>query len=147
MKKIAIITTKWNKEFVDPCVEWCLESLHTGGVDENNIEIIKVPGWVEIPLTAKKLALTGSYDAIIAVAFVCENPIYRFDFVAASVVENIIRVWVETWIPVLSSSLSPVKFNREDPKDVEFYSTHMRTKGQEAGESCLEIIAVHKDIK
>lgn len=147
MKKIGIITTKWNREFVDPCVEWCLESLHLGGIDETSIEIIRVPGGVEIPLTAQKMALTNKYDAIIAVAFVCENPIYRFDFVAASVVENIIKVGIETWVPILSSSLSPVKFDRENKQDIEFYSNHMRIKWQEAGESCLEIIQVHNNIK
>ncbi len=146
MKKIAIITTKWNPEFVGPCVEAILETLHINSVEEDNIDIITVPGWVEIPLTAKKLALTGNYSAIIGVAFICENPIYRFDFVASSVVENIIAVWVETWVPVLSSSLSPVKFDRENSKDIEFYRNHMKIKWQEAAESCLEIIKVHNEI-
>jgi len=146
MKKIAIITTRWNPEFVGPCVEWCISTLHEKWVEESDIEVITVPWGVEIPLTAKKLALTWNYSAIIAVAFVCENPIYRFEFVAASVVENIIRVGVETGVPVLSSSLSPVKFDRKNPEDVEFYSEHMKTKWQEAAQSCLEIIEVHKHI-
>lgn len=58
MKKIAIITTKWNPEFVGPCVESILETLHINTIEEDDIDIITVPGGVEIPLTAKKLALT-----------------------------------------------------------------------------------------
>ncbi len=146
MKKIAIITTRWNPEFVGPCVEWCVSTLQEKWIQESDIEVIQVPGGVEIPLLAKKLAEAGNYSAIVAVAFVCENPIYRFDFVASSVVENIIRVSVETGVPILSSCLSPMKFDRENPRDVEFYSKHMKIKWQEAGQSCLEIIKVHKNI-
>lgn len=146
MKKIAIITTKWNPEFVWPCVEGIVETFHLAGLEENATTIFQVPGGVEIPLFAKKLAETGTYDAIIAVAFICENPIYKYEFVASSVVSHIIAVSCEVEVPILSSVLSPVKFNRADPKDVSFYSEHMKLKWQEAATSCLEIIEVHKSI-
>ncbi|MCH2188524.1 6,7-dimethyl-8-ribityllumazine synthase [Candidatus Gracilibacteria bacterium] len=145
-QKIAIINTKWNTEFVDPATESCIQRLKELGVGEQNIDTFRAPGGVEIPLLAKKLAESGKYAAIIGVAFICENPIYHYHFVAASVVENIIKVGIDTGTPVLCVSLSPVKFDRESSKDIEFYSEHMKTKGVEAAESCVEIIELHNSL-
>ncbi len=145
-KKIALITTKWNPEFVTPCVEGCQNTLLEQWVSPENIEIITVPGGVEIPLVAKKIANSWNYAAVVAIAFICENPIYHYHFVADSVVKNILQVGLETGIPVLSSVLSPVTFDRENSKDIEFYSKHMRTKWIEAAESTLEIISVHEQL-
>ena len=145
-KKIALITTKWNPEFVTPCVEWCRDTLIKKWISQDNIEIITVPGWVEIPLVAKKLATSWNYAAIVAIAFICENPIYHFHFVADSVVKSIIQVGLETQIPVLSAVLSPTTFDRENKKDTDFYAQHMRTKWIESAESTLEIISLHHQI-
>jgi 6,7-dimethyl-8-ribityllumazine synthase len=70
MKKIAIITTKWNTTFVDPCVKACEAELLLSGLKSDDIDIITVPGAVELPLIAKSLAKTKQYSAIIAIAFV-----------------------------------------------------------------------------
>lgn len=146
MKKIAIITTKWNTDFVTPCVETCLETFQKQWIDKNTTDVFTVPWGVEIPLLTKKLAQTEKYSAIIAVAFICENPIYRYDFVARSVVDSIIRLSIDLEIPVLSSILSPVTFDRKNQEQVDFYANHMKVKWKEIAESCVEIIEVHKKI-
>lgn len=70
MKRIAIINTKWNAQFVGNCTESCLTRLHELGVEESDVSVLSVPGAVEIPLLAKKLLTENSYDAVIAIAVV-----------------------------------------------------------------------------
>ena len=144
--KIAIIITKWNPEFVGACLGWCKSILLWKWLLESNIDVITVPGWVEIPLVAKKLAKSLNYNAIIGIAFICENPIYRYEFVAQSVVDSIIKLNCEVEIPILSAVLSPVTFNKENKEEVSFYKEHMITKWEEVANSCLDIIKVHDSI-
>lgn len=144
--KIAIITTKWNSDFVNPCVDWCIWELKNKWMTLKQIDIITVPGWVEIPLVAKKLANKWQYDAIICVGFICENPLYRYEFVAQSVIDTIIKLSNEVNLPILSSVLSPVNFHKDDQKQINFYRKHMKIKWIEVAESCLDIIRIHKNI-
>lgn len=147
MKKIAIITTKWNTAFVGPCVEGCLSRLHELWVSESDIEIVTVPGAVEIPLTAKMLSQTGKYSAIIAVAFVYGGGIYRHEFVAQSVVDQIVKLSSEIELPILSSVLTPVSIDMKNQKEVDFYTNHMMGKWVEVADACMETIEVLKNVK
>lgn len=146
MKKIAIITTKWNTTFVGPCVEGCISQLHAQGVSESDIEVITVPGAVEIPLTAKLLSQTGKYSAIIAVAFVYGGGIYRHEFVAQSVVDQIVTLSCEIELPILSSVLTPVSIDMKKEKEVSFYTEHMKGKWVEVASATLEILKVFEGV-
>ncbi len=147
MKKIAIITTKWNTDFVTPCVEGCVARLKEKTISDDEIEIITVPGAVEIPLTAKMLAKTGNYKAIIGIALVYGGGIYRHEFVAASVVDQIIKLSSELELPILSSVLTPVSIDMKKQNEVDFYTAHMRGKGEEVADACMETLAVLANIK
>ena len=147
MKKIAIITTKWNAEFVGNATEHCLSRLHELWVSESDIEVITVPWAVEIPLTAKMLHKTGNYRAVIAIALVYGGWIYRHEFVAQSVVDQIVKLSSELEMPIFSSVLTPVSIDMENKKDVEFYLEHLKGKGTEVADACMETLAVFDAIK
>jgi len=147
MRKIAIITTKWNSEFVGNATEHCLSRLHELGVSESNIEVITVPWAVEIPLTAKMLHKTGNYKAVIAIALVYGGGIYRHEFVAGSVVDQIIKLSSELSMPIFSSVLTPVDIDMKSEKDVNFYLEHLKWKWTEVADACMETLAVFDKIK
>jgi 6,7-dimethyl-8-ribityllumazine synthase len=147
MKKIAIITTKWNAEFVGNATEHCLSRLHELGVAESDIEVITVPWAVEIPLTAKLLHKTGNYKAVIAIALVYGGGIYRHEFVAQSVVDQIVKLSSELSMPIFSSVLTPVNIDMKSEKDVNFYLEHLKWKGTEVADACMETLAVFDNIK
>ena len=147
MKKIAIITTKWNAEFVGNATEHCLSRLHELWVPESDIEVITVPWAVEIPLTAKMLHKTGNYKAVIAIALVYGGGIYRHEFVAQSVVDQIVKLSSELCMPIFSSVLTPVEIDMKSEKDVSFYLEHLKGKGTEVADACMETLAVFDTIK
>jgi len=128
MKKIAIITTKWNSEFVGNATEYCLSRLHEFWVSESDIEVITVPGAVEIPLTAKMLHKTENYKAVIAIALVYGGGIYRHEFVAQSVVDQIVKLSSELEMPIFSSVLTPVSIDMNNKKERDFYLEHLNHK-------------------
>ncbi len=98
------------------------------------VDVIEVPGAFEIPLRVKRLASTGRYGALAGCALVIDGGIYRHEFVAATVVDALMRVQLETDVPVLSAVLTPHHFH-DHQEHQEFFSRHFQVKGAELGDA------------
>lgn len=99
-----------------------------------------MPGSFEIPLQAKLLAKTSRYAAIVAAGLVVDGGIYRHDFVAHAVIDGLMRVQLDTEVPVLSAVLTPQHFH-EHEEHRRFFFEHFTVKGKEAAEACLRTLA------
>lgn len=137
--RIAVIQARWHRDMTDRAREGFTAALAEHGFDGSRIDTIKVPGAFEIPLAAQRLAATGKYAAIVACGFVVDGGIYRHDFVASSVIDGLMRVQLDSGVPVLSVVLTPHHFH--DTEDhVRFFREHMTGKGREAAQACLDIL-------
>ena len=110
------------------------------GVAAQNISHFNVPGAFEIPLLAKKLADTGRFDAIIACALVVNGGIYRHEFVSSAVIDGLMRVQLDTEVPVMSAVLTPRDFHDHEDH-VRFFREHFVKKGTEVAQACLQTMA------
>lgn len=99
--KIAIIGSLYRPKITDSLIKYCLETLIDKGIEENNIKIVKVPGALEIPLTAKILAKKEIYDAIIVFGSVFKGKTYHFEQVADECVRGCMKVSQDYEIPVV----------------------------------------------
>jgi len=92
--RIAVVSSSWHRAIVDSA----LQAMHTefarSPKPADRIDRFDVPGAFEIPLHAKKLAATGRYDAIVACGLVVNGGIYLHDFVAAAVIDALMRVQI-----------------------------------------------------
>ena len=139
LPKIAFIQACWHADIVDRSRQGFLAELSRQGCEEERVETWQVPGAFDIPLLAKKLALTGRYGAIVAAGFVVDGGIYRHDFVASTVIDALMQVQLETGTPVISAVLTPHQFQEHDPQ-IAFFADHFVIKGREAADACLKII-------
>lgn len=137
-RKIALIQATWHFDIVDQCRVGLTDRLAQNGWTTDEIDLFKVPGAFDIPLLAKRLAETGTYEAIVASGFVVDGGIYRHDFVAGTVVDALMRVQLDTDIPVLSAVLTPHQFQETGPH-IAFFKEHFVTKGSEAAEAVMMI--------
>ncbi|EJN03065.1 6,7-dimethyl-8-ribityllumazine synthase [Phyllobacterium sp. YR531] len=137
--KIAIIRARWHAEIVDQCVNSFVDQWAALGGDRSDVEIFDVPGALEIPLHAQTLASTGRYSAILGTAFVVDGGIYRHDFVAGTVLDAMMRVQLDSGIPVLSAVLTPHHFQESAPH-IAFFKEHFVVKGVEAANACSQIL-------
>ncbi len=137
--KIAYIQAGWHSEITDGCKEAFLTEIAGHGFSVADVEVISVPGSLEIPLVSKKLASTGRYLAICASGLVVDGGIYRHEFVAQAVLNGIVQVGLDTGVPVLSAVLTPQHFH-EHEAHIHFFTEHMHVKGKELAESCAAII-------
>jgi len=138
-QKIAVIQSNWHGDIVGEAVKSFTEDMIKVGISEQQIDIYDVSGVLEIPLQAKKLAETGDYAIIECCGLVVNGGMYRHDFVAATVIDGMMRVQLDTGVPVLSSVLTPQNFH-EHEEHHKFFFDHFKIKGQEAAQACIKTL-------
>ena len=138
--RIALVASCWHREIVDKARAAMLDEFERAGLQPDQIDLFDVPGAFEIPLHVKKLAQSGRYDAIVACGLVVNGGIYRHEFVAAAVIDALMRVQIDTEVPVLSAVLTPRDFHEHEDHQ-RFFSEHFVKKGVEVARACLETIA------
>jgi len=137
-QRIAFIQARWHSELVDGCQEGFTRELAELRPDAS-IDVFDVPGALEIPLRAKLLANTGDYDAIVAAGLVVDGGVYRHEFVASAVIDGLVRVGLDTGVPVLSAVLTPHHFH-EHADHLAFFGAHLVKKGVEAAQACSDVL-------
>nr|WP_169566046.1 6,7-dimethyl-8-ribityllumazine synthase [Sneathiella limimaris] len=138
-RKIAVIQANWHIDIVSQATASFSADLEAAGLPADRVEVFDVPGSLEIPLMAQKLAETGQYDLIMATGLIVDGGIYRHDFVAGTVLEGMMRVQLDTGVPVLSVVLTPHNF-QEVPAHMEFFRNHFVLKGQEAANAAIQTL-------
>ncbi len=131
--RIAFIRARWHAEIVDQALKGFSDRA-AKVLPGTEIDVFDVPGALEAPLVAKKLAKTGKYEGIVVAALVVDGGIYRHDFVAGAVVDGLVQVGLETEVPVYSVSLTPHNFQPVEALEG-FYHAHFVKKGAEAAEA------------
>jgi 6,7-dimethyl-8-ribityllumazine synthase len=138
--RIAFVQSEWHGAIVDRCRDAFLVELDVLGVRADLVDLFRVPGAFEIPLHALRLARSGNYAAVVGAGLVVDGGIYRHEFVAGAVLDGLMRVQLDTGVPVLSAVLTPHQF-RDGVEHVEFYADHLAVKGAEAARACARTMA------
>jgi len=137
--RIAFVGSEWHGELVDRCHRAFLEEITRLGIEREGVDSFRVPGAFEIPLHAKRLAVTGRYAAVVGCALVVDGGIYRHEFVADAVVGGLMRVQLDTDVPVLSAVLTPHHFH-DHADHAAFFAAHLARKGTEAAQACARTL-------
>lgn len=98
--RFAIVAGRWNDLVVSRLIGGALDVLVRLGAQEKDLTLVKVPGSFEIPLTARKLAASGKFDAVICVGAVIRGETPHFEYVAAEVTKGMAAASMETGVPI-----------------------------------------------
>lgn len=141
-QKIAIVVSEFNQLITEPLLSGAIERLNERGIINDSITIIKVPGAVEIPLTAKLLAKQKKYAAIICLGAVIRGDTDHYDYVCQQVSQGCQQVMLEHEIPVIFGILTTNTF--EQAKDrVGGKEGH---KGRDAADAAIVMIKRVKEL-
>jgi 6,7-dimethyl-8-ribityllumazine synthase len=138
-KRVAFIQSSWHKDLVDQTRKAFLAEAEQLGIPAAQVDCFEVTGAFEIPLHAQRLATSGTYDAIVAAGLVVDGGIYRHEFVASAVIDGLMRVQLDTGVPVISAVLTPHHFHEHETHRA-FFFEHLETKGVEAARACAHTI-------
>jgi 6,7-dimethyl-8-ribityllumazine synthase len=133
-KSFGIVASRFNDFVVKALLEGALEAIrrHGGG---DAVDVAWVPGSYEIPVAARKMALSGRYDAVICLGAVIRGATAHFDYVAGGVASGISAVALETGMPVIFGVITTETIEQA----IERAGTKMGNKGFEAAVSAIEM--------
>lgn len=137
--RVALVSASWHRDIVDQATQAIQHTFAASHDLAIELDTFDVPGAFEIPLHAQLLARSGRYDAIIASGLVVNGGIYRHEFVAAAVIDGLMRVQLDTGVPVLSAVLTPRDFHEHETHR-QFFTEHFAAKGREVAGACLHTV-------
>jgi 6,7-dimethyl-8-ribityllumazine synthase len=140
--RFGMIVSRFNDFISSKLVEGAMDALLRHGAKEDQVSLAKVPGAFEIPLTAKKLAGSGKYDAVICLGAVIRGSTPHFEYVAAEVSKGIATVALETNIPVTFGVLTTDNLEQA----IERAGSKAGNKGWDAAMAAMELVNLYKDL-
>ena len=97
----GIVVSEFNSFITDRLLAGALDALSRAGAEDKQIEIMRVPGSLEIPIAAKKLAGTGRCDSIICIGCVLRGETSHYDYVAGETSRGIQLAQLDTGVPMM----------------------------------------------
>lgn len=140
--RYGIVVARFNSFVVESLLAGALDTLQRHGISDKDITIVRVPGAFEMPLAVKKLAKSGTYDAIIALGAVIRGGTPHFDFVAGECVKGISQVSLQADIPVTFGVLTVDSIEQA----IERSGTKAGNKGAEATLGAIEMVSLLKNL-
>ncbi|HVY53017.1 MAG TPA: 6,7-dimethyl-8-ribityllumazine synthase [Gammaproteobacteria bacterium] len=134
--KLAIVVSTFNQEVTEGLLEGALSALMEAGISKNHVEVHKVPGAVEIPLTAKLLALRNKFHAIICLGAVIRGETTHYDYVCQQVSQGCQQVMMEFNIPVIFGVLTTENDEQAKARSSDDKSMN---KGREAAHAAIHM--------
>jgi 6,7-dimethyl-8-ribityllumazine synthase len=104
--KFGVVVSRFNEVITSRLVDGAMDGLIRHGVAEADIEVAWVPGAMEIPLIAKKLAEKKKYNAVVCLGAVIRGGTPHFEYVASEVNRGISRVSLDCGIPVIQGIIT-----------------------------------------
>jgi 6,7-dimethyl-8-ribityllumazine synthase len=105
-RRVAVVAARFNHVVTARLVEGACDGLRHHGVADEDVDVVWVPGAFEIPLVARRLAATGSYDAVVCLGAVIRGDTAHFELVAAETARGIAETARETGVPVIFEVLA-----------------------------------------
>lgn len=104
--RIGIVVGRFNQDVGDGLLSACTAELGKLGVAIGDIEVVTVPGALEIPLALQKLAGTGRFDALVALGAVIRGETYHFEVVSNESADGVMTVQLDTGVPIANGILT-----------------------------------------
>jgi 6,7-dimethyl-8-ribityllumazine synthase len=140
--KFGIVVSRFNEFITSKLLDGAVDALVRHGAREDDIDLAKVPGSFEIPLIAKKMALKGTYNAIICLGTVIRGATPHFEYIAAEVSKGIASASMETGVPIAFGIITSDTIEQA----VERAGTKSGNKGWDAAVTAIEMAQLQKKL-
>jgi len=140
--RIAIVVSRFNSFIGDRLLSGSFDALERHGALQENLTVVWVPGSFEIPLVAKKLALSKKYDAVICLGALLRGDTPHFDYISAEVTKGIAMVGLESGIPVIYGVLTCDTLEQA----IDRAGLKSGNKGFEAAMTAMEMVQLTKQL-
>ncbi len=141
-RSFALVASRFNEFITQRLLDGALDALRRHGADLDRVTVAWVPGAFELPLVARKLAETGTYDAVILLGAIIRGATPHFDHVAGQAAGGAARVALDTGVPVLFGVLTTETIEQA----IERAGTKAGNKGAEAAVAAIEMASLMEQL-
>lgn len=139
----GIVVSRWNSFITEQLLNGALDALTRHGVDEERITVAYCPGSYEIPMTARKMAESDTFDGIITLGTVIRGDTPHFDYVCSAVNRGVSQLNISGDIPIGFGILTTDTIEQA----IERAGTKAGNKGAEAALAVLEMISLSEKLE
>src|SRR5215213_7795152 len=134
-RSFGVVASRFNEFIVRSLLDGALDAIARHGGDLGSVDVIWVPGSFEIPVAARRLALSGRYDAVVCLGAVIRGATAHFDYVANGAASGISSVALEANLPVIFGVITTETIEQA----IERAGTKLANKGFEAAVTAIEM--------
>jgi 6,7-dimethyl-8-ribityllumazine synthase len=128
---IGIVQARFNESVTNALEQACRAELAALGVDDDHIDLMRVPGALEVPVALQAMAEKGGYDALVALGCVIRGETYHFELVANESAAGVSRVALDYQLPVANAILTTENLEQAVARQVD--------KGRDAARVVVEM--------
>lgn len=140
--KIALVASRFNSLLVEQLVKGAADAFTRLGGDGADLLLVRVPGAYEIPVTAKRLAASGTYDAVVGLGAVVQGATAHAGLICETTARAFNQIALETGVPVTDGVVSAENLEQA----VERCGTKQGNKGFSAMQAAIELANVLRQI-
>jgi len=137
-RRFGIVASRFNDFIVGPLLDGALDAIRRHGGDLSAVDVAWVPGSYELPLVAKRMAVSGRYDAVIALGTVIRGATAHFDYVAGAASSGITSASLDADLPIVFGVLTTDTIEQA----IERAGTKAGNKGFEAAATAIEMVSL-----
>jgi 6,7-dimethyl-8-ribityllumazine synthase len=141
--RFGIVSSRFNNFITDRLLAAAVDALERAGAASKDVDVVQVPGAFELPLVAKKLALTGKYDALIAIGCVLRGETAHYDYVCSETSRGLQLAQMDTGVPVMFCVLTVDTLEQA----IDRAGLKSGNKGFEAGLGAIEMAHLSRKLR
>ena len=138
--RVGLLVSRFNSFVSERLVEGAIDALLRHGGEQEDISVVRVPGAFEIPPTAKQMAESGRYDAIVCIGAVIRGATPHFEYVSAEVSKGVASVAIDSGVPVTFGVLTTDTIEQA----IERAGSKAGNKGFDAAMAAIEMANLYK---
>ena len=141
--RFGVVVSRFNQEITEGLLAGARQALADAGVPEAHITIVRVPGSFEIPVTALRLARTGTFDAVVCLGCVIKGETMHFEYIAGAACQGIADAAAATGVPMALGVLTTLT----EAQARERAAAGPDNKGREAALAAVEMATLFRQLR
>ncbi len=138
---MAIVASRWNDFIVSRLIGGATDALERLGASSDAITIIRVPGSFELPMAAKRAAMSDEYDAVVCLGVVIRGETSHNEYIAAEVIKGIANVSLETNLPITLGVVTADNLEQA----IDRAGAKSGNKGFDAAMTAVELVNLYRE--
>lgn len=141
--RFGIVVSRFNSFITERLLAAALDALERAGAASKAVDVVRVPGSFELPLISKKLALSGQYDALIAIGCVIRGETSHYDYVCSETARGLQLAQMDSGVPILFCVLTCDTLEQA----IDRAGLKGGNKGFEAGLAAIEMAQLSRKLR